>query len=104
MMKSEYKLCLSRILTLAKKFRCSILILRFKAFNIKVMIDINLLFLVKFSGNFMLEISKILFWFGEIILSGGIKFLSAAMKLCLKFGYLKGYFACNILQITSNSQ
>jgi len=50
------------------------------------MIDINLLFLVKFAGNFMLEISKILFWFGEIIkwwklLSGGIKYLSAPMKL-----------------------
>lgn len=31
------------------------------------MIDISLLFLVKFTGNFMLEISKLLFWFGEII-------------------------------------
>ena len=63
------------------------------------MIDINLLFLVKFSGNFKLEISKILFWFGEIILSGGIKFLSAPMKLYLRFGYLK-----DILQIISYSQ
>lgn len=73
---------------MANKFRCLHFNLKIGSINFKVMIDINLLFLVKFTGNFMLEITKILFWFGEI-LSGGIKFLSSQMK----FGFLKANFA-----------